>query len=85
MSRHALKTWPQYYEAISKGIKTFEARKNDRDFKVGDVLELNEWDPKTEEITGRVLFRKVSYILYGPAFGVEEGHCIMSLITVDAQ
>lgn len=35
---HELKTLPEYFELVRKGIKNFEVRKNDRDFKVGDML-----------------------------------------------
>ena len=42
---HALKIYPEYYEAVKSGKKPFEVRKNDRDFKVGDILALNEFDP----------------------------------------
>ena len=37
---HALKTLPEYFEAVWENKKTFELRKNDRDFKVGDYLAL---------------------------------------------
>lgn len=82
VKRHALKTWPQFFNAILAGTKTFEARKNDRDFQAGDILELQEYDPVVQEFTGRDIERKVSYILNGPAFGVEEGFCIMGLAHV---
>lgn len=35
---HALKTWPQYWDDITKGLKTFELTKDDRPYKVGDGL-----------------------------------------------
>jgi len=40
---HELKTWPEYFEEILTGKKTFEVRKNDRDYKVGDTLILKEF------------------------------------------
>ena len=35
---HELKTWPQFWPALCDGSKTFELRKNDRGFEVGDIL-----------------------------------------------
>lgn len=49
--RHELKTWPIFYNAILDGTKTFECRKNDRDFKVGDTLVLKEFDPEAPVYT----------------------------------
>ncbi|VEF93151.1 Domain of Uncharacterised Function with PDB structure [Streptococcus pseudoporcinus] len=46
MTQHMLKCYPEYFEAIMDGTKTFEYRYNDRDFKVGDELLLREYDPK---------------------------------------
>ncbi|HFQ4945418.1 TPA: DUF3850 domain-containing protein [Vibrio vulnificus] len=40
MSNHQLKIKPEHLEAIIAGDKTFEIRKNDRDFKVGDRVTL---------------------------------------------
>lgn len=65
MSTHELKTWPEPYEAIVRGIKTFELRRNDRGFAVGDVLTLHEYDPEAGEYTGRYGSWKVSYMIDG--------------------
>ena len=43
MKIHKLKLNAKYYEDSERGIKTFEIRKNDRDYKIGDVLELREY------------------------------------------
>lgn len=42
---HQLKCEAKYFEELCSGAKTFEVRKNDRDFHVGDYLALNELTP----------------------------------------
>ena len=46
MKTHALKTHPEPFAAVCLGHKTCEVRKDDRGFKVGDVLLLEEYEPK---------------------------------------
>jgi hypothetical protein len=76
---HYLKTWPPYYQAVVRGDKNFEVRKSDRDYKVGDVLVLQEWCPDKNEYTGSSASCNVKYILHGPAFGIEDGFVVMSI------
>jgi ASC-1-like (ASCH) protein len=56
------KIWPEYFELISSGKKKFELRLADFDVKEGDILLLEEWDPKTKEYTGRSIEKKVSFV-----------------------
>ncbi|MGV8956606.1 DUF3850 domain-containing protein [Lactococcus lactis] len=44
MKTHELKLDIKYFEDVKSGKKNFEIRKNDRDFQVGDILELKAWD-----------------------------------------
>jgi hypothetical protein len=76
---HELKTWSEYFESMVLEEKNFEVRKNDRNFKVGNYLLLKEWNPESEEYTGREVFRKIEYILKGGQFGIEEGYIVMGL------
>lgn len=46
MTLHDLKTWPRYFQALEAGEKTFEIRRADRPFRIGDVLVLREWEPE---------------------------------------
>ncbi len=62
MTTHTLKTWPEYYDAIVRGDKTFEYRLNDRDFLVGDTLNLLRWDPQRGVYTGEDLQCLVTFI-----------------------
>lgn len=81
-AHHHLKTWPQYFEAVSSGEKTFEVRKNDRNFKVGDILHLDEWCPSQAEYLGRSVARRVTYIT---DFGQREGCVIMGIEPVSSE
>ncbi len=76
---HHLKVWPEFIPALEDGSKTFEARKDDRAFRVGDVLCLYGWDRDAGRATGWEQNRLVTYKLSGPAWGVESGHCILGL------
>ncbi len=86
MTLHKLKTWPTFFAAVERGIKTFEVRKNDRNFQVGDTLLLEEWNPETRSYTGFGLLRTVSYITDGKALDckdkdvLKEGYVIMGLV-----
>lgn len=75
---HHLKTLPEHFGHLRDETKTFELRKDDRGFQVGDHLVLKEWSPQVE-YTGRTEHRTVSYILRGPSpYGLAEGFCILS-------
>lgn len=77
---HHLKILPKYFEDVQAGKKNFEIRENDRDFKVGDILILKEYE--NEKYTGRIVKRKVNYILYGDkpfTLGLAKGYCILGL------
>ena len=76
---HDLKLWSEYFKDVANGNKTFEVRKNDRGYKVGDSLKLAEYCPTKKAYTGRTITKKVSYILEGGSFGVEKGFVIMGL------
>jgi ASC-1-like (ASCH) protein len=56
------KVWIEYFEAIKAGKKKFELRLNDFEVSEGDILVLEEWDPKKQEYTGRSVERKVTCV-----------------------
>lgn len=57
------KVWPVFFKKIKSGKKTFDLRLADFRCKPGDVLVLREWNPKTKKYTGKVLKKKVTYVL----------------------
>lgn len=62
MTIHELKILPKYFKAQKDGIKNFEIRKNDRDYKVGDDLVLLEYNPESKKKTGKLMVVKITYI-----------------------
>ena len=56
------KIWPEYFEAVVAGKKKYELRLNDFEVKEGDILLLEEWDPKLKKYTGRSVEKKVTYV-----------------------
>ncbi len=83
-TEHELKVWPEFYAALASGEKTFELRRDDRGFNVGDVLYLREWrrlrivdGQALGEYTGRAMQRSITYILSG--CGLEPGIVCMAL------
>lgn len=78
-THHDLKISPKYYRDIESNGKTFEVRLNDRDFKVGDILNLREY--AGGEYTGRKIVCEVKYILDNPDY-CKEGYIIMQLSNI---
>lgn len=59
---HNLKIWPEHYSAVCAGLKRAELRKNDRDYRVGDTLDLCEWDKDDESFTGEFISVTVTHV-----------------------
>lgn len=78
-ARHRLKTWPREFRAVLGGHKTHEVRLDDRGFKAGDELMLEEWDPATGEYTGSHVLVAVTYATHGGEWGVPPGYVVMSI------
>lgn len=68
---HALNIKTEYFEDVRKGHKTFEIRKADRPFAIGDYLALNEID-EDGFYTGRALLTEVTYLLFDPEYCKED-------------
>jgi hypothetical protein len=73
---HDLKILPEYYTAVDKGVKTYELRFDDRNYTVGDMLILREWE--NGQYTGRRLTAIITHILKDFK-GLTDGWAVLSI------
>jgi ribosomal protein S17 len=80
------KTWPELFQKILDGKKTADLRLADFDIQEGDVLILEEYNPKTKQYTGRILKKKVKNLnkvkltdYHSPEDITKYGHWIIEL------
>lgn len=78
---HDLKCWPEPFQAVKRGEKTYEIRRcDDRIFNVGDALVLREWDPETAAYTGATLRVAVTYVTRPNEWGMPPDLCVLALV-----
>jgi hypothetical protein len=79
---HELKIWPQYYQRVADGSKTFEIRDNDRCFQCGDTVRLLHYDPKilAYDTNQPPLIFKIGFVL-----PVDEKRVVFSLRPITAE
>ncbi|RXF36325.1 DUF3850 domain-containing protein [Enterococcus faecalis] len=71
---HELKILPEYFEAVVSGNKRFEIRKNDRNYKKGDILHLNEY--QDGHYTGDVHVAEITYIT---DYAQQDGYVVLGI------
>lgn len=74
--KHELKIYQEYFEAVKDGRKKFEIRKNDRDYKVGDILVLLEYDKYYEAFTGEKITVEISYLT---GYAQQDGYLVLGI------
>lgn len=75
---HELKIQSEYFAEVLAGRKTHEVRINDRDYQVGDCLNLREID-SNGEYTGQEMNIQISHVLLGGQSGIADDWCVLSL------
>lgn len=79
---HVLRSWPHLFQPMMKGVKTHDLRKDDRGYKVGDIILYREYDIAVGAYTGREQQFEVTYIT-----GRNEGQspCAVSSVVLDRE
>jgi len=81
---HSLKIRIEHYTDIVNGGKRCEIRKNDRDFRVDDVLYLMEWDAGSDGYGKWSEMFRVTHITDFPD-GLKDGYIAMSIVPLDVR
>jgi len=80
---HCLKCWPVPFDAMVAGAKPYEIRKDDRDYRVGDILIPRLWNPTSQTYDGRHIARLVTYKTSGGEWGLPPDLCVLGLVPCD--
>lgn len=62
MTKHYIKSWAHFFDAIKDGRKLHDLRKMDRDYNIGDILVLQRYDNINGNYTGEEIEIEVTYI-----------------------
>ncbi len=82
---HHVKSWSQFFYPIKHGLKKHDLRKNDRNYAVGDILVLEEYDMQGGRYTGESVRAQITFITnsqFPCAFSsavLDKGYAILSL------
>lgn len=77
MRVHNLKIHSQYFWDVMAGKKTFDVRKNDRNYRVGDALILREWE--NNNYSGREMSVRITYMLDDAFVGIIPGYVVLGI------
>lgn len=79
MKLHILKIEYEYYKEVQLHRKTFELRKNDRDYQVGDLIHFVNTNGKEFESGDHSVFRIVYILEDVPEYGLDKDYCILAI------
>lgn len=88
-TEHELKSWPEFFEPLVAGLKTFDLRRSDdRTFSPGDTIRFREFDPRTQRYTGRECRGEITYVTSAShpcalsGEGLDRNFCILAVRVV---
>ena len=78
---HKIKIRESFADAVNRGDKTFEVRRNDRGYQTGDTVKFTVlYDYDGLEMVNHPLMQKtfeITYVLSG--WGIEDGYCVFAM------
>ena len=88
MKLHELKIKHKYYIEVEDGTKMFELRKNDRDYRVGDLIRFievkkecnNDYGVYVDRLIEKDDLYRITYVLKNvPEYGLDKDYCILGI------
>lgn len=80
---HRIKADPGPFRLIWAGLKPFEVRKFDRDYRVGDMLRISEFDRDSREYSGAWVMARITCIVRPKEYGLPEDVGVLGIEVVD--
>lgn len=78
MIHHHLKSYPTLFQAVIDRKRLFEIRRNDRDYKAGDIVTLHEYKFDDGDIyTGRTISARIGHV---DTYAQMDGYVVFSLL-----
>lgn len=77
--QHNLKCETRYFKDVKAGKKLFEIRFDDRGYRVGDILNLQEYEDGF--YTGGEFAVRVIYKISDPRF-LQDGYCVLGIMPI---
>lgn len=80
MKLHTLKIKTKYFVDVTMGLKTFELRKNDRDYQVGDLITFEVINATGDIFPKEYNVFQITYILKDcPEYGLDKDYVILGI------
>lgn len=75
---HYLRTWTPLFKELKCGLRQIDIRKNDRNFKVGDTLILDEFNPETQKHIGNWTPKLITHVIDDERY-VKNGYVVLGM------
>lgn len=79
MKLHNLKIDSVYYSEIEYGIKTFELRKNDRDYEVFDLIHFVDTNGQDFKANSNNVYQIVYILRDAEKYGLDKDYCVLGI------
>ena len=82
---HNIKLNIEFCDLVNNGVKSFEIRRDDRNYNVGDYIRFNPVGILFQEVEHPIKYKmfEITYILRG--WGLQEGFCALAIKEINEE